>query len=204
MHRLIVPVTFVFLLAALAASVVWLVTTPDWEPAVTSLTLVTAITGLFIDRWLAERERRRQMLRALVHEIYMNLGVLREIQSIAPNTETRSPRMMPRFYNSTLATVIASGAFATDKDAKLWKLLHDWMQRSTEANNRFTLTEKYTVEHPEATAEFCEKMKGGAVMTTAVRALRDLSSELLDAYSKESGIDRETVLFALSSDGPAA
>ncbi|HKZ37765.1 MAG TPA: hypothetical protein VJ184_08955, partial [Chryseolinea sp.] len=138
MHRLIVPVTFVFLLAALAASVGWLVTSPDWEPAVTSLTLVTAITGLFIDRWLAARERRRQMLRALVHEIYMNLGVFREIQSIAPNTKTSSPKMMPRFYNSTLATVIASGVFATDKDAMLWKLFHDWMQRSTEANNRFT------------------------------------------------------------------
>lgn len=204
MRRLIVYVTFILLVAALVASVGWLFTKPDFEPAITCLTLVTAITGLFFDRWLGEREHRQQLLRALAHEVYMNLGALQDIKKITPDTGAAGPKMMPRFYNSTLAVVIASGTFATQRDAKLWKLLHDWLQRSTEANIRFLTTETYTLEHPDTTALFYEKMATGEVLEVASQTLLNLTNHLVETYAKESGIDKGTVLFATPDKGAVA
>jgi len=204
MRRLIVSITFILLLAALVASVGWLITTPDFEPAITCLTLVTAITGLFFDRWLGEREHRRQLFSALIHEVYMNLGALQDIKKITSDTGADGPKMMPRFYNSTLAVVVASGVFATKRDAKLWKLLHDWLQRSTEANTRFLTTETYTFEHPETTAVFYEKLATGEVMKVASQTLLNLTNHLFEAYVKESGIDKDTVLFAVPDKGDVA
>lgn len=204
MHRLTVAATFVFLIAALAASIGWLLNSPSFEPAITTLTLLTAITGLFIDRWLNERERRRQLLQALMHEVFTNLGVLKEVQAITAVTERQTPKMLPRFYNTTLAAVIASGTFATDKDARLWKLLHGWMQRSTEANIRFAATETYTLEHPASTRMFLDILRDGVALGIVREVLVDLTNHLFEAYAKESGIDKTTIMFASSDEKTGA
>ncbi|MGH7786873.1 MAG: hypothetical protein ACRERC_08405, partial [Candidatus Binatia bacterium] len=81
--------------------------------ALTCLTLLTAVTGLFIDRWVTERERRQQLLHALAHELYMNLGALKDLMGIKAQEDQQPPQMLPRFYTSTLVTVISSGAFTT-------------------------------------------------------------------------------------------
>lgn len=196
MHRFIVPLTSILLVSSFIFSVVWLSTSPDFEPMITSLTLLAAITGLLIDRWLSEREHRRKLLKALMHEIYMNLAVLREIYTKVQPLGDASPIVLPRFYNTTLSTVIADGVFATERDAKLWKLLNSWMQRSTEANVRFTTTEAITFARPSTVPEFHDLMLKGHVMTMTRKALLDLCAHLLESYPKESGIDNDTILFA--------
>jgi|688.fasta_scaffold700171_1 hypothetical protein len=195
MQRYIVPTTFALLVAAFFSAIVWLFRSPDFEPAITCLTLITAITGLFIDRWLSEREHRRKLLQALAHELYMNLGVLKDVDMIRSKEGDTTPKMLPRFYNSTLSAVISSGTFTTENDATLWKLLHDWLQRSTEANVRFVTTEQFTFANPETTSLFYDILSSGQVMAQVRSALLDLTSHLLDAYARESGIDKETKLF---------
>lgn len=86
MRKTIVLVTVALLLFALAASVIQLWAEPGFGPAASALTVTAAILGWFIDRWLSERERRRQLLRALVHELYMKLGVLRELDDFASSS----------------------------------------------------------------------------------------------------------------------
>ena len=74
--KFIVPSTFIVLLVAFSTAVGWLLKSPDFEPAVTSLALLATIIGLFADRWLAEKEKRKALLHTLVHEIYINLSIL--------------------------------------------------------------------------------------------------------------------------------
>lgn len=202
MHRYIVGLTVGLLVIAFVTAVVWLITAPSFEPALTCLTLLTAVTGLFIDRWVTEQERRQQLLHALAHELYMNLGALKDVMAIKPQEGEQRPQMLPRFYTSTLVTVISSGAFATTRDKTLWKMLHDWLQRSTEANIRLQTTENLTFMHPSTTTSFYEKLSSGAVMTLTAKTLTDVTAYLMDHYSAESGIDRSTVLFDIPR-GPA-
>src|SRR5688572_30304919 len=117
MHRYIVAFTFALLVIAFATAVVWLTQAPSFESALTCLTLLTAVTGLFIDRWLTERERRQALLHALAHEIYMNLGALKDVTTMAAE-EPAGPKIFPRFFTGTLVAAISSGAFATTRDRK--------------------------------------------------------------------------------------
>jgi hypothetical protein len=112
--------------------------------------------------------------------------------------------MMPRLCNSTAAVIAASGAFATKRDAVLWTRLHAWLQRSAEANARFALTEAITFEHPKTAAVINQALASGAVIKATREALEDLANVLMDAYKKESGIDRDTELFPSPDDKPAA
>ncbi|WP_296461550.1 hypothetical protein [Rubinisphaera sp.] len=198
MHRYIIPMTFSLLIAALFAAVGWLIVAPEFEPVITCLTLLTAITGLFIDRWLSEREHRRRLLRSLTHEIYLNLQVLKQLEQITTAASSNGPLMLPRFYNATLSIVIASGVFSTDMDSQLWKMLHNWLQRSNETNNRLTATEAYTLQNPASASLFYEKLSKGEVMVQTRDSLITLSKHLLNAYCEESGIEEDTVLFAVS------
>jgi hypothetical protein len=195
MRRAIVLATFILLAMAFTASLGWLLSNPDWEPAITAITLLTAITGLFIDRWLSEREHRAQLLVALVHELYMNAGVLKQLDEIIEQAASTTVIMMPRFYNSTLSSVIGSGTFATSRDARLWKLMHAWLQRSSEANERFSFTESYLGSHPKSASDFCVKMRDGNVMRLVRETLLALSVHLVEHYRKESGVGSDTAIF---------
>jgi len=200
MHRTITCITFVLLLAAFVVAIGWLFSSPDFEPAITCITLITAISGLFLDRWLSERERRKQQLVGLVHEVYMNLGVCQDIKRICSIDNSDCPSILPRFYNTTLTTVIASGSFATKADSTLWKLLHSWAQRSIEANTRLAATEMYTLFRPSTATEFKSGLREGKVMILIKEVLIKLTDHLLEAYPKESGITRETMLFGEDGD----
>lgn len=202
MRRALFPVTVTLLVIAFAASVGWLLSKPDWEPAITTLTLLTAITGLFIERWLSEREQRSQLLVALVHELHMNAVVFKQVDDVVERSASVRVIMMPRFYNTTLASVIATGRFADSRDARLWKLMHDWLQRSSEANERFSFTESYIGSHPESASEFFQTMRDGNVMQLARVTLLELSSHLIDDYRKESKIGPETPLFSAGDCTP--
>jgi hypothetical protein len=199
MRRLIVPITFFLLVSAFCIAVWWLTVATEFEPAITSLSLLAAIMGLFIDRWLAERENRRRLLRSLKHETFMNLRVLEILTKTTPDQVTTTPLALPRFYNSTLSAVIASGAFSTDADSQLWNRLHSWLQGSIEANNRIAMAEVYTLLNNEAAPLFREKLSSSNVMVKTRETLLDFSMHLVNKYGAESGIDKDTVLFAVAA-----
>ncbi|MBY8849947.1 hypothetical protein K7G98_16385, partial [Saccharothrix sp. MB29] len=59
----ITALTFGALAVAMVLGVSWLVVSPPgerWEPAVNSLALFAGITGIFAERWAAQREQREQ------------------------------------------------------------------------------------------------------------------------------------------------
>lgn len=197
MRSRICILTFILLSAAALAKIGRLIEAPDFESAASCFALVAAVTGLFITRWLAEKERRRALLRSLSHEIYMNLQVLKD-PKFQPQSETSvSVAVFPRFYISTLQATISSGAFANEIDKELFKLMHNWLQRAGEFNHRLDISEAQIFNNPTSCkfAEFSSKLSSGTVFVITRQSLVALSDHMILRYSKESGIERDAVLF---------
>ena len=134
----------------------------------------------------------------------MNLNVLTDSRLIAEEGSSARPTVYPRLYTATLETVIGSGAFTDARDRKLFNLLHLWRQRAGEFNHRLDITEVRTFLNPTPAEilAFRQRLSTGAVVAQTRAALTELASHLMDAYSKESEITRDTMLFA-SSDQQA-
>jgi hypothetical protein len=199
-HEYIVPITIALLAAAFLAAVGWLIYSPDFEPAVTSLALLAAITGLFIDRWVVERQHRKQLLRALMHELYANNHQIKELRDAAASFNTEQPHViLPRFLTSTLGTVIASGVFTGETDAQLWFLLHRWQHRATDANVRLSAMEAHLLRDTRSKSGYRDFATSKLFETTHAQMV-ELTSHLLERYSAESGINEETVIFPDGSE----
>jgi hypothetical protein len=200
MRHHIVRITLFLLAIAFIIAVAWFVSSPDYEPALTSLAFLTTITGLFIDRWLAAREKRRELLYALAHELYMNLQILNDPKFKSQDELCKSPIVYPRLFSSVLSTAISSGAFTETRDRHLFRLMHQWQERVSEFNRRLDITELRTFLHPneKELKAFRERLTDGAVLSDTQDVLRELSSHLVDKYAKESGVGRDTVLFDVS------
>lgn len=197
MRHFIVRVTFVLLVLACLIAIAWFISSPDFEPALTSIALLATITGLFIDRWLATKERRQELLYALAHELYMNLQVLAD-PLFRPDTEPKKePSVYPHLYVATLETVIASGAFIENRDRRLFHLMHSWRQLAQEFNKRLDITELRTFTNTSADEieRFRNSLTSGQVLGETKRVLQELSTHLVDNYSKESGVGKDTILF---------
>jgi hypothetical protein len=197
MPHWIILLTSFFLLIALVTSIAWFIYSPDFEPVITSLALLVTIVSVFAERLVTARERRRELLAALMHELHMNKQVLQDA-AFLPDTSPRGiPTIYPRLYTATLETVIASGAFSSPPDRKLFKLLHSWKQRSLEFNRRLDVTElhTFTAPSPELIEGYRRVLTGGKVLKNTKQTYNTLSSHLFENYSKESGVERDTVLF---------
>lgn len=195
--KFIIPTTFIVLLIAFLTAVVWLFKSPDFEPAVTSLALLATIIGLFADRWLTEKEKRKSLLHALAHEVYINANILWSETFSYKEHPSKAPTVYPRLFVSVLQTVISSGAFAQERDKQLFKLLHDWQQRASEFNQRLDITELRTFVNPtyEELSAFQKQLLEGNVITVTRETIKQLASVLFASYAKESGISNDTVLF---------
>ncbi len=195
MRHIIVITTLAILFFAFFVGVAWFYSEPDYEPALTSLVLLATIIGIFIDKWLSEKEKRQQLLKSLAHEIYMNAGVIDDLKELRKQENSEKPNILPRFYIGTLTNVISSGVFCTNKDKRLFSLLNGWLQRSTDANVRIAFSESYVFSNPESCSVHYKMLINGNVMKMTVASLAELGEHLLTSYSKESGIDADTVLF---------
>jgi hypothetical protein len=194
----IVIITFILLSVACLTAVAWFISTPDFEPALTSLALLATITGLFIDRWLAAKERRKELLYALAHELYMNLQVLSDPLFRQDTKLNKVPSVYPRLYIGTLETVIASGAFIQQRDRRLFHFMHLWRQRASEFNRRLDITELRTFMNPteDEITTFRNLLTGGVVLLETQKVLQDLSTHFTDNYAKESAVGKDTILFS--------
>ncbi len=203
MRHYIVLTTLGLLVISFVLALCWLCAKPDYEPALTSTVLLATITGLFIDRWLSSRERRHELLFALVHELYMNIRVLGDPLFVSETVAETRPRVYPRLYTATLETVIASAAFIERKDRILFRLLHSWRQRAGEFNRRLEVTELCTFTKPtsDLLLAFRKALISGRVLGITRATLQELSSHLIATYNNVSGIDVTTRLFDDTEDG---
>jgi hypothetical protein len=195
--KFIIPCTFLVLLTAFLTAVGWLIKSPDFEPAVTSLALLATIIGLFAERWLTEMERRKSLLHALAHEVYININILWSEPFLPVEHPPKALTVYPRLFVSVLQTVISSGAFAKESDKELFKLLHDWQQRASEFNQRLEVTELRTFANPtsEELSAFQRALLDGNVLPVTKASIKQLAELLFASYAKESGITKDSVLF---------
>jgi hypothetical protein len=190
-------VTLVLLCTAIVLAAIRWKSAPDLSAAVTVLVLLASLTGFFITGWLTQHARRREILRALVHELFMNLNVLSDKKFDGKTPASSTPPVYPRLYTTTLETAVASGFFSEGGDGLLFTAMNGWRQRASELNHRLDITELWLLSHPtrDEIAAFHVALTTGVVMKTARAALDELFSLLTDKYSLETGITRETVLF---------
>ena len=184
----------------------WLFSEGDFEPALTSALLTAAISALFIDWWFSPRQRRRELLRALVHELYVNARVLEDPKF---SSDWEAPgdvqfAVYPRLQQSALNATIGSGVFHHGRDQVLVGLLHGWREFNAEFNQRLTLMEARTLLSPtkEELVAFRSALTEGQGLKQVKTSLVQLCDHLCESYAKESEFNKDTVLFN-SDDGAA-
>ena len=180
---------------AFLGSIAWAVYSLDFEPAITALALLASIVAIFADRWILERERRREVLRVLAHELYMNIGVIKDLSSVKQPDKVNRPHVYPRFYTASLTTAISSGLFTGPRDEKLCKLMNGWLQRAVDFNSRLNVSEIQAFSNLAVVQQFNEKVSEGLAAIGATKTFRELIDHVMSHYIAESGIDRGTVLF---------
>jgi hypothetical protein len=137
--------TFVALSVALLLGLVWFLDSPAdgrLEPAVNTLALLAGITGIFAERWAAERERRKQAMHSIAIELEHNQRLLADEAFQA--TELKRRRVYPRLMVSAVDSAFASGALSPGRDAELIEKLHRWRSTVNAVNRRLDLTESLT------------------------------------------------------------
>ena len=79
MNKFLTIIIPLLLGVAFIVAVAWMKYAPDFEPAITSIALLVSLIAVYADRWRNSRERRKEMLRVLAHELYMNIGVVKDL-----------------------------------------------------------------------------------------------------------------------------
>jgi hypothetical protein len=148
MTRLVITaLTFAALAVAAVLGVAWFFASPAdqrWEPAVNTLALLAGITGIFAERWAAERERRLQAVESIRAELAHDVEVLDDDAFSRDPDGYRRRRVYPRLVVSAVDSAFASGALSRRRDGELVRLLHAWRDTVNTVNRRLDLTESLT------------------------------------------------------------
>ena len=146
MTRLAITIaTFGALALALVVGIIWFVVSPPsqrWEPAVNTLALLAGITGIFAERWAAQREHRNQAMESIRTELEHNRRLL-EDEAFNP-AELSRRRVYPRLMLSAVDSAFTTGALSPRRDDDLIELLHRWRATVNAVNRRLDLTESLT------------------------------------------------------------
>jgi len=198
-RRAVVIATYAFLFAALVLAVGSAFTAPSLGGASAAFALLAAVTGLVLDRWVAARDRRRELLRALTHEVFCNSQIF-NLPELNPNNPPAVARVYPRLAFACLEAAMASGIFTEAHDAALNKRMCDVRQRVGEFNQKLNLTEGLVLgaEDAAGAAGLHTNVTTSAQTQIVIRELAGLGELLVEKYAKETGIDRETTLFAVN------
>ncbi len=197
MRSIIIILSFGALILANIVAVVWFYFERDFEPFITSLLIFAAITGFFVEKWISKKGKRKELLVALVHELYLNMNML-EDSVFSPSSENKSKFVVfPRLESSVVNAVIWSGSFSGIKDKNIFLLLHVWRENIQRFNQRLEITETACLlnSSPENLSLWRKKLSSGKVIAQVRSAYNEIANELLDKYSSESGINRNTELF---------
>jgi hypothetical protein len=146
MTRLVITyATFAALAVAALLGVAWFFDSPSgqrFEPAVNTLALIAGLSGIFAERWAAERERRHQAVSSIAIELRHNRDLLDDV-AFQP-TELDRRRVYPRLMVSAVDSAFASGALSPRRDGELIEALHRWRATVNAVNRRLDLTESLT------------------------------------------------------------
>ena len=114
MKRGIVYLSFILLVLANIISISWAFDEGGYEPVITSILIFTAIISFFVERWINTRARRKELLHALIHELYINSGVLSEPDMNGVNPE--KVKIFTRLTSSMVDACLSSGCFIEKQD----------------------------------------------------------------------------------------
>jgi hypothetical protein len=138
---------------------------------------------------------RAAALRAVAHEVYVDLSVLQDAK-FQQSATIGVYLVYPRVQFSVLQTVIASGVFSHRHDNDLLRLMYRCLQISMEFDNRLGLTEQSCLRASVDDITIWQStLTSGIVLETVRSAFRELGELVFTKYSAESGIDKDTVLF---------
>jgi hypothetical protein len=133
--------TFGSLVIAGLLSIFWLMTVDGaarFEPAVTGLAVLAAVTGVFAERWVAARQKREEAIEAVTLEVTHNTAIVeRGFAALAEATGRR--RVYPRFVSSAAQTALVSDALRGDMSGI--RLLQEWTDMAGDRNHRLDIAE---------------------------------------------------------------
>ena len=192
--------------SALVCALIWWGTGADLEPAVNSLVLVSAISGLFVERWAARIQKRRDVLHAVAHELFVNDKILGDpiydknapVEESPPASAWEPPRppptllALPHMLLGVVEHALASGIFSEGRDAELFRRLHLWRVRADHLNRRLTITEDrmYADLSRPNLWKLIEEVRYSRVLRRARRELRGVRDLLSKEYAAEArGVD---------------
>ncbi|MFI9010847.1 hypothetical protein ACIGNX_26780 [Actinosynnema sp. NPDC053489] len=184
MTRVVITVlTFGALAVATVLGVAWFFVSPPgdrWEPAVNSLALLAGITGIFAERWAAQREQRDQALDSIRLELARNGETLDGEAFRASGSRGR--RVYPRLVQSAVDAALSTGALSPHRDAELIDLLHRWRTAVASVNRRLELTEMllFTSASEEKAEQFHAALHSASSFFQGVRALLDEARAYVD------------------------
>jgi hypothetical protein len=185
-----------FILANILATL-WFFYERDFEPLITSLLIFAAIMGLFIDQWISKKEKRKELLEGLSHELYINMNILKDsVFSLSPEENSRFV-IFPRLESSAVNSMITSSYFFGVKDKNLCRQLFNWREKTQQFNQRLTLTEMACLLNPspQNISLWRNGLASGIVFTQIKTSYDEIIQVLLNKYSSESGIDKNTTFF---------
>jgi len=102
-----------------------------------------------------------------------------------------------RLPTASLESCLAGGAFSTGRDRDLLRIMYDWRNRAAEFNDKLRATEHLALVQgtPTATANLHKAVTESATTLGVRQALATLLEHLMQHYSSQSGISRDTTLF---------
>ena len=142
MRHLADIVSLLLLVVALALSLRWLSQTHDLEPLITSIGLVAAILTFFVDPWLDTRNRRKDILGAIVFETLLNIKLLTEQSYFDPNYDiSQGVIIYPRLIFASMDAALSSGLFSDPKHHKLLNAIQNSRGAAEHLNNYLSIAE---------------------------------------------------------------
>ncbi len=196
-RALIIGFSFGSLIIANLVAIWWYIDERGFEPFITSLLIFAAITGIFVEKWIAERDKRKELLVGLAHELFINMNKLKDGIFTPTPSEMGKFVFYPRLESIVVNSVIWSGSFSGKKDKDFFKQIHIWREKCQQFNRLLDQTETACMLNSSTwnITKWRETVSSGVVRKKILEAYNGITNEILGKYSKESGIDKNTDLF---------
>ncbi|NUT95928.1 MAG: hypothetical protein HOY78_28280 [Saccharothrix sp.] len=178
----ITALTFGALAVAMVLGVTWFFVSPSdqrWEPAVNTLALLAAVTGIFAERWASRHEQRTQAIESIRLEMSRNREVL-DNEAFSP-TRPHGKKIYPRLVQSAVDSALSTGALDPRHDADLIALLHRWRTAVSSLNQRLELTEMliFTTTSDDLAEQLHKALHGPNSFLNGLRTMLDQAQATL-------------------------